>query len=134
MLRTVLAFLIGAVVMVVAVAVLQMLGHAIWPPPDGIDPSNPEAFAQIVAAMPLAAKIWVLVSYAIAVEVGTIVAVLVHRVRWRGLAMTLGMLMTALCALNFWLLPHPWWMVVVGLLLPLPIAMTAGWWMRPKVA
>lgn len=131
MLRTVFAFLIGAVVMGAAVAGLQALGHWIWPPPSGIDPSTPDDVARLIAAMPIAAKIWVLVSYATAVEVATIAAVLVHRPRWRGLAMAMGLLMAALSALNFWLLPHPWWMVVIGLLMPLPIAMTAGWWLRP---
>ncbi|MGL6291240.1 MAG: hypothetical protein ACRC2H_11165 [Silanimonas sp.] len=132
MLRTVLAFLLGAVAMVATVTALQMLGHGIGPPPTGLAPPPPEQIEALVAQMPLAAKLWVLVTYAIAVELGTIVAVLVQRTRWRGLAMAIGLLMMALCALNFWMLPHPWWMVVVGLLLPLPVAMTAGWWLRPR--
>jgi hypothetical protein len=134
MLRTVFAFLVGAVVMAGCVAALQALGHAIWPPAANLHSANPQALAEFVAQMPLAAKLWVLVAYAIAVEVGTLIAVLIHRPRWRGLAMALGLLMTALCAINFWMLPHPWWMVIAGLLIPLPIAMTAGWWMRPKSA
>ena len=132
MLRTVFAFLLGVVAMVATVAGLQMLGHWIWPPPSGIDMADKAQMAGFVAAMPLAAKIWVLVAYATAVEVGTIVAVLVNRARWRGLAMSIGLLMMVLCALNFWMLPHPWWVIVIGLLLPLPVAMAAGWWLRPK--
>ncbi|MBS3896217.1 hypothetical protein [Silanimonas sp.] len=131
MLRTVFAFLLGSVTMVASVALLQMLGHWIWPQ-SAIDAGDRAAFAAQMASVPLAAKLWVLVAYATAVEVGTIIAVLVQRRRWRGLAMALGLLMTALCALNFAMLPHPWWMVVVGLLLPLPVAMMAGWWLRPR--
>lgn len=132
MLRTVFAFLLGAVAMVATVATLQMLGHWIWPPPPGLDMADPASTAGFVERMPLAAKLWVLVAYATAVELGTIVAVLVQRPRWRGLAMAIGLTMMGLTALNFWMLPHPWWMVVVGLLLPLPVAMTAGWWLRPR--
>lgn len=131
MLRTVFAFLLGSVTMVASVALLQMLGHWIWPQ-SAIDAGDRAAFAAQMASVPLAAKLWVLVAYATAVEVGTIVAVLLQRRRWRGLAMALGLLMTGLSALNFAMLPHPWWMVVVGLLLPLPVAMMAGWWLRPR--
>lgn len=134
MLRTVFAFLLGVVAMVATVAGLQMVGQWLWPPPTGVDPTKPEQLATLVEQMPLAAKVWVLVAYATAVEVGTIVAVLVQRPRWRGLAMSIGVLMMALCALNFWMLPHPLWMVVVGLLVPLPVAMMAGWWLRPRAA
>ncbi len=131
MLRTVFAFLIGVIVMIATVTGLQMLGHWIWPQ-SIIDSADPAALAAGVVGMPLAAKIWVLVTYAAAVELGTIVAVLLHRRRWRGLAMSLGLLMMLLCTINFLALPHPWWMVVVGLLLPIPLAMIAGWWLRPR--
>ena len=133
MLRTTFAFLLGAVVMVATVAGLQMLGHWIWPQ-SVIHVADPASVGALVERMPLAAKLWVLVAWATAVEVGTIVAVLVQRPRWRGLAMALGLLMMALIALNFAMLPHPWWMVVIGLLLPLPVAMMAGWWLRPRAA
>ena len=132
MLRTLFAFIVGVIVMVGTVAALQAFGHWIWPPPADIDMADKAQLATLVERMPLTAKIWVLVAYATAVEVGVIVAALIQRPRWRGLAMALGLLMTALIALNFWMLPHPWWMVAIGLLLPLPVAMTAGWWMRPK--
>lgn len=129
MLRTLVALLLGALVMVGAVAALQALGHWVWPE-SIVTPGDRDSMAAEVAQMPLVAKIWVLIVYATAVELGVITAVLVNRARWRGLAMSLGLLMTALCALNFWLIPHPWWMVGLGLLLPLPIAMTAGYWLR----
>lgn len=131
MLRTAFAFLLGAVVMVATVAGLQMLGHWVWPQ-SAIDAGDRAAFAAQMENVPLAAKLWLLVVYATAVEVGTIAAVLLQRPRWRGLAMALGLLMMALIALNFAMLPHPWWMVVIGLVLPLPVAMMAGWWLRPR--
>lgn len=133
MLRTLLAFVVGVIVMLGAVAALQAFGHWIWQPPE-VDMADREAMALLIEQMPLTAKIWVLITYATAVEVGVIIAAWIQRPRWRGLAMSLGGLMTVLVALNFWMLPHPWWMVAIGLLLPLPVAMTAGWWMRPRAA
>jgi len=134
MLRTVFAFLLGVVAMVATVAGLQTLGHWIWPPPSGIDMADKAQMAGFVDAMPLTAKVWILITYATAVEIGAIVSVLVDRPRWRGLSIALGVLMTVLCAVNFWLIPHPVWMVVVGLLLPVPVALAAGWWLRPQGA
>ena len=131
MLRTLLAFLAGVIAMMGTLIALEAFGHFIWSPPP-VDMDDPAQWEAFIAAMPMTAKVWILISYATAVEVGTIIAVLIQRPRWRGLAMSLGLLMTVLIAVNFWMHSHPWWMVVIGLLLPLPVAMACGWWLRPK--
>ena len=131
MLRLILAFLAGAVALSLTVAGLQAVGHAVWPLPTGIDPKDAAQMAGFVEAMPLAAKAWALLAYAIATTVAVLVATTIARPRWKGLGIALGLLMVGLCALNVSLLPHPLWMLIAMLAIPLPIAMGVARWRRP---
>jgi hypothetical protein len=134
MLRAIFAFLAGAVAMSLTVAGVQMIGHQLWPLPDGIDPNSHEQMATIVASMPVAAKAWVVLAYAIATAVSVLVATALARTRWKGLGIALGGLMVVLCLINILMLPHPVWMIVVTLVIPLPIAMAVARWRRPHAA
>ncbi|MCZ8164774.1 hypothetical protein [Silanimonas sp.] len=134
MLRTIFAFLAGAVAMSLTVAGLQAVGHAVWPLSAGIDPNDAAQMPGFVEAMPLAAKVFVLVRYAIATAVAVLVATLIARPRWKGLGIALGLLMVGLCAINLSLLPHPLWMAIATLVIPLPIALGVARWRRPAVA
>lgn len=131
MLRAVLAFLAGAVAMSLTVAGVQMIGHRLWPLPAGIDPSNHAQMAGIVESMPVAAKAWVVLAYAIATAVAVLVATTIARTRWKGLGIALGGLMVVLCIINLLMLPHPLWMIVATLAIPLPIAIGVARWRRP---
>lgn len=132
MIRTALAFLLGVVLIILSVMGLQMLGHAIWPLPPGLDPKDPAQLDGLVAQMPFAAKAWILLAYAVATKIGVMAATALAPNRWKGLGITLGVLMTALCAINFNVLPHPLWMVILGLAIPLPVAMATAWWWHHK--
>lgn len=131
MLRAIFAFLAGAVAMSLTVAGVQMIGHHLWPLPPGIDPNSHEQMATIVEAMPIAAKAWVVLAYAIATAVAVLVATTIARARWKGLGIALGSLMIVLCVINILMLPHPVWMIAATLLIPLPIAMAVARWRRP---
>ena len=89
MLRAIFAFLVGAVAMSLTVAGVQMIGHHLWPLPSGIDPNSHEQMATIVEAMPVAAKAWVVLAYAIATAVSVLVATAIARARWKGLGIAL---------------------------------------------
>jgi hypothetical protein len=131
MLRAILAFLAGAVAMSLTVAGVQMIGHHLWPLPTGIDPNSHADMARVVETLPVAAKVWVVLAYAIATAVSVLVATAIARARWKGLGIALGSLMVVLCAINLLLLPHPLWMIVATLVIPLPIAMAVARWRRP---
>lgn len=131
MLRLIFAFLAGAVAMSLTVAGVQAIGHQLWPLPPGIDPNRHDQMATIVEAMPVAAKAWVVLAYAIATAVAVLVATAIARARWKGLGIALGSLMVALCLINLLMLPHPLWMAIVTLAIPLPIAMAVARWRRP---
>ena len=126
MIRNILAVLAGLVVMMVTVALVQWLGHSIYPPPPGIDPANHEAMVALIANMPTGALLMVLTAYAGASFLGAGTATTLAATRKLAFALAIGAVMLVLVAANFAIIPHPAWMVVLGLLLPLPFAWL-GW-------
>jgi hypothetical protein len=125
MLRSILAVLIGILVMGIMVAAVQWLGHSIFPPPAGIDRSDHDAMIALIATMPVMALAFVLFAYAAGTFLGAYTATTISLAHKRGVALAIGLVMLALVALQFSTIPHPVWMVVVGLLIPLPAALLA---------
>ena len=62
--RTILGMVVGLVTMWLTVAALEFLGHAIFPPPAGLDPQNPEHLQMIIAAAPTGALAMLVVAWA----------------------------------------------------------------------
>ena len=125
MLRSILALIAGLFVMMVTVASVQMLGHALWPPPPGVDPSDHDAMVALIGSMPVLALGFVLLAYAAGAFLGAFTAATVSVAHKRGVAIALATVLLALVGLNFAFIPHPTWMVVLGVLLPFPFALLA---------
>ena len=126
MARSVLAVFAGFVVMVLMVAGVEYIGHRIWPIPAGLDLSHPAAMEALINMMPPAAFAWVLFAYAAASFFGAGTAATISRDHKRGVAIIIGVVMLALVAATLLSLPHPLWMVIAGLSIPLPFALL-GW-------
>jgi hypothetical protein len=125
MLRSVLAVLAGILVMGITVAAVQWLGMSIYPPPPDIDMADREAMAALIAQMPVMALGMVLVAYAFGTFLGAYTASTISLRHKRGVALAISGVMVVLVALNFSAIPHPMWMVVAGLVIPLPFALLA---------
>lgn len=130
MLRNVVAVVAGLFVMVVMVFAIQWLGHSIYPPPPGIDPGNHEAMIALIPTMPVMALGMVLVAYAVGSLAGAYTASSISLRHKRGVAITIGLVMLGLVATLFWKIPHPQWMVIAGLAIPLPCALLGWLWSR----
>lgn len=125
MARTALALLLGFVAMVATVMLIQMLGHALYPPPE-IDFKDSAAVAALIKTMPASALLFVVLSWSSGAFVGAGVAVRIDREHASGCAIGMGVVMTLLVIINLLMIPHPLWMNALGLLLPIPMAMLAG--------
>jgi cytochrome c biogenesis protein CcdA len=110
MIRIILGIVAGLVAAVVTVMLVEMAGHLIFPPPDGVDVSDPEQLAAIMQDIPLGAKIAVLVAWAAGIIVGGAVAILVAKRNWT--AWVVGLAVLAMGALTMMMIPHPFWMMV----------------------
>ena len=121
--RSIAALIAGMVVMMITVALVQWIGHSIYPPPPGMDPSDRTAMIALISTMPLGALAMVLLAYAGGSFLGAGTATAISRRHKRVVALAIGVVMLALVAINFAIIPHPIWMIVLGLLVPVPFAL-----------
>jgi MFS family permease len=126
MLRTLLGLAAGAAVGLAAVYAWQLLGHAIFPFPT-TDPTDPLK-REMLVNMSFAAQAWVVGGYAVGVTVGGLLGNWIADARWP--AMVIALIVAGAFFATLTLAPHPFWMQVAGILLPLlagiAVAATVG--------
>jgi pimeloyl-ACP methyl ester carboxylesterase len=110
--------------MFVAITLIEALNVKLFPLPAGLDPNNPAQLAAVVAALPYAAKLLIVVGWCLGAFVGAAVAARIaeHRLI---VALILGALVVIGTLVNARAIPHPQWMIMAGTLLPLPLAWLA---------
>lgn len=124
--RTVLAVVAGLVVALLAMIAVEFLALQLWPPPAGLVLENEADLARLVELASPAKKAAVVFGWALAGFVGGWAAARIslrHRI---GAAAAVGVLVVAGVVLNATSIPHPMWMNVLGVLLPVPLALLAA--------
>ena len=132
MIRTVVAVLLGLVAALATMLLVEYLGMSLFPLPPGINLDNEDDLARLVASASTGKKLWVLMGWTLAAFVGGWLASRISRRHRRGAALAVGALIVAGVLLNAAMLPHPAWMTVAGVLLPLPVAWLAARPGRPR--
>ncbi|MBF6023770.1 hypothetical protein [Lysobacter niastensis] len=125
--RTILGMLAGVVVAVLVIMAIEMLGHHFYPPPAGLDPMDPAneaAFAQFVANMPFGGKVMLLLAWVSGTFVGSLVAAKIARHQTAAALMVSLVVMSGVVGMII-KVPHPGWLSILGLLLPIPVALLA---------
>jgi len=120
MLKLVLGIVAGVVACFATVFVVEWIGHQIFPVPGGM-PADPEAMKAAMASLPFATLASVVVAWVLGALGGALVANAIAR---RALAgwIVVALLIAATVA-NLLMFPHPVWMAVCGVVLPLAM----GW-------
>lgn len=124
MIRALLAVAAGIAAAFLGITLLLPLGHAIYPPPEGIDPADREAFAEIVAGMSTGALLMILLAYAMGTFFGAWLAARIARRPFP--AFLVGGVMMLAGMANLLSMPHPLWFMALGILVFLPSAWLAG--------
>jgi MFS family permease len=126
MVRKILAVIAGLVVANVLLALLEMAGMKVFPPPPGTDFSNPESLRAAMTQMPLTALIWVLAAQVIGTFAGAWVAARIGRTAQVKLALIVGVVETLGAIVNMLMIPHPAWFWIGSLLLLIPASLLGG--------
>jgi len=132
MIRSTLAVLLGLIVALATMLLLEYLGMSLFPLPPGIDLDNEEDLARLVASATTGKKLWVLMGWTAAAFAGGWVAARTSRLHRIGAALGVGLLIVVGVVLNAAMLPHPAWMTIVGVLLPVPVAWFAARLASPR--
>lgn len=124
MVKAILAGLAGIVAAVAIVAGGEGLIHIMFPPPPGTDLSKPEDLARISDLMPVQAKAAVLGNWFLATLLGSALALKLSASAWP--FRLVPAVIIAGSIFSFVTIPHPAWMIVLGLVLPV-VAASVAW-------
>lgn len=132
MIRSTLAVLLGLFVALATMLLLEYLGMSLFPLPPGIDLDNEDDLARLVASATMGKQLWVLAGWTVAAFAGGWVAAKTSRRHRVAAALAVGLLIVAGVVANAAMLPHPAWMTVLGVLLPMPAAWFAARLATPR--
>ncbi len=127
--RLFLAAVTGVVAAFVIVAGVEALGHALYPPPPGLDLTDSARFAEYVRSIPVEAMLFVIIAWFSGTLGGGLVAIVVARRRAALLAGIVAGLLFAGAVVNLVAMPHPIWFAFVGvaaIILAFVLAMSIG--------
>lgn len=122
--RTILGVVAGVVVAWLTITASQFASAAMFPPPPGLDLRDPGQLAAFIAAVPPVAMALVVIGWTLGAFAGAAVAARISRKHALAAALLVAALVVAGVIANSTLIPHPLWMTVLGVALPLP----AAWW------
>lgn len=124
MTRKIVGAVVGIFLAMLVVAIVQMVGHMLFPEPELPANPSPEQLREAVAAAPLGAKFTVVLSWFIGALAGVWAALLISNgARRSAVLVAAGML--ALTTMVLLSAAHPAWMVAGGLILPIVAAYLA---------
>lgn len=114
-LGTVLGVVIGVIVGMVIILAVEGVGHTIFPPPPGVNLTDPAQLSTAMSKIPLQAKIGVLLAWFLGTLGGASAANLIAgRRAWAG--RIVGLIVLALSIFNMTTIQHPAWMAVSAVL------------------
>jgi len=114
--RNAAAIIGGIVIAFLTVMLVDMLNHTIYPPPPGLDFSDPDAIRPYLDTLPIGAFLLIMASSVVAAFVGTLVASYAGTIRPRNCAIIVGGMVFAATVANFILIQHPTWLAIATLL------------------
>lgn len=117
MLRIGFGILAGLVLAVLCVMAVEFVGHAVYPPPAWLDLSKSEDVARLMDVMPVEAKAIVLAGWFVAAGIGGFFANVIAQRAWP--VWVVALFIVAGGVMTMMQIPHPVWMQVGGVGLPL---------------
>ena len=130
--RTVLGVVAGLAAMFVVILAVEFLGAQLFPPPAGVDMADAEGLAAAMAQMPMGALAFVVVAWVLGAFAGGWVAARIAVQHPRVAAAVVALAVVAGVVMMMVSIPHPMWMGLLGLLLPVPAALAGARLARPR--
>lgn len=127
MMRSLITVIVGVLLGRITTGLVGMAGHALYPPPAGLElEGTGEAWNQFLASAPMGMFLALLAAGAAGAFVGGLVAALLSERRRVLHALAVGALQTTFAVIQFQMVPHPFWFMVLGVTVLLPCAGLAG--------
>ena len=109
------AVVFGIVVAAVLIIAIEALGHAVYPVPDGLDLTDPEALQAYVMDAPIAALLFVLGAWLVATLGGGLLACFIAKESPLVYSAIIGGLVLLGTIINLMSIPHPTWFSITAI-------------------
>lgn len=116
MLRKILAIPAGLVAGGIGIFLIQMLGHKLFPLPEGMNPNDMEAMKTYVASAPFMALFFVILSYALGALLSGFASTFVAGDHKKVYAVVCGIIFLLQSIYMMYSLPTPIWFWILGIL------------------
>ncbi|GAB3025627.1 MULTISPECIES: hypothetical protein [Oleiagrimonas] len=124
--RRIVAGAAGILSALITVAVIEYVGHSLYPPPENLDFSDHNAVAAFIRSLPTGAFGFVLSAWAFGVLDGTLVAIVIARARAGLYATLIGGVVLIAALVNLTMFPHPMWFQISAIVLIATATLTAS--------
>ena len=116
MLRKILAVVGGYILGAICIYLVQMLGHSIYPLPEGMDPYDTKAFSEYVKTAPFMAIFMVIIAYGVGMVVAGYASTKIAGDNKNTYAIICGVIYLICTIINLFLIPSPVWFMVAAIL------------------
>ncbi|WP_372367181.1 hypothetical protein [Candidatus Uabimicrobium sp. HlEnr_7] len=106
--------LLGLIIGIATVALVEYIGHLVYPVPTDLDLNNKEQMKEYVKNLPFGAFLFVLLAWATGVGFGSFVATKVNKNKMIS-GITVGIFFLLATIINLIIIPHPTWFLLCGL-------------------
>ncbi len=114
MLRDIGAVIAGLAVSIIVIMAVQMVGHSLWPPPEGLDWNDMEVIRTYTSQLPFLALLFPIVSYFLGALAGPFVACRIGNLKPLVFVGIIGIVLLAFTIANLIQIPHPIWFSVLA--------------------
>lgn len=126
MARKFIAVLLGIIVAFSLVALIESIGHRVYPPPPGYDLSDAAQLAEYMQLIPLGALFFVLAAWTVAALGGGLIACRIAGEKPLVYASIIGALVLIAAAATMAVIPHPTWFSISAIVLIAAATLLAG--------
>jgi len=127
--KKILPVVAGVIAGGITVFIVESIGHLIWPPPEGIDITDPEGLAQLMDVIPIGALVFVVIAWIAGAIAGGFVAGKMAKDPSYLPGIITGAVLMVFGVMTMVSVPHPIWMWIFGIVAPVPSA-----WYGSKLA
>lgn len=114
MLRDIAAVIAGLAVSIIIIMAVQMVGHTLWPPPEGLDWNDTEVVRTYTSQLPFLALLFPIVSYFLGALAGPFVACRIGTLKPLVFVGIIGIVLLASTIANLIQMPHPIWFSILA--------------------
>ncbi|MDG1738077.1 MAG: hypothetical protein P8L68_00650 [Paracoccaceae bacterium] len=121
--KKIIAVIVGVIGGMAAMMVINFISVMLYPMPEGLDTSDKAVMIAYIAGVPIGAKLLVVAGWMVSAFVAGLVAALIApEGSGRTMAIVAGGILMLGGIMNIVMIPHPIWMMIIGLLQYIPLA------------